>query len=363
MRRLLAALTALALGVLLTGTPARAAEREKWDTRVFALVPPPGAPAYVHVHTNGHVYAGTYAAPSDQRSAVFEWTRDGRLLHSWRVPGQDPSGEHGVQVAGQTRAGRLIVLDTSTSRILLLSPTTGRWRTVATLPEGSVPNYVSWGPRGLFVTDYANGVIYRVARSGRVRVWLRDPALDGVAGFGTTGIRYLPGQHAFYVTQQTDSTGGTAPTNGVLLRIGVDDRGRPDGIEPVWSSAPTDLPDGFGIGRSGHVYIAMAGLTNRLVEVDPRTGETIDSFPDSSPDSSLGSSVGSSVGTPGTGDNGSTIPFDTPCSATFLGRSVLVANQSAVAEDSTHMAVLDVHVAERGRAPYLPSSAGFSARR
>ena len=96
------------------------------------------------------------------------------------------------------------------------------------------------------------------------------------------------------------------------------------------------------LARSGRIYVANAGLTNQLVQLSP-TGEELDRFPDA----------------PGGGENGSAIPFDTPCSATFLGTSVLVANQSAVQEDASHMAILRVHVGERGRAPYLPRAATF----
>ena len=56
------------------------------------------------------------------------------------------------------------------------------------------------------------------------------------------------------------------------------------------------------------------------------------------------------------GANGSPIPFDTPSSATFLGTRVLVANQSFFG-DTSHHAILDVAVGERGRATYLPSNA------
>ncbi len=66
---------------------------------------------------------------------------------------------------------------------------------------------------------------------------------------------------------------------------------------------------------------------------------------------------------PLTGDNGSPIPFDTPCSATFLGTKVLVANQSAIFGDAGHQAILAVEVGERGRAPYLPKQARFRYRR
>ena len=315
----------------------------KWTTTVFARVPSPGAPAYVHAHTNGRVYAGTYAAPDGQASKVFEWTREGTLLRSWAVPGQDLAGEHGVQVAAQTRTGRLVVLDTTTSRVLTLDVRTGRFRTVATLPAGSVPNYATGGPGGLYVTDYGDGVVWRVARSGEVTEWLRDPVLDGVAGFGTTGIRYLPEDRAFLLTQQTLSTGAALPTNGALLRVPLEGRA-PGAVEVLWTSQPTDLPDGFGIGRrTGHVYVAMVGPTNRIAEIDPETGQEVDSFP----------------ATPLTGENGSEIPFDSPCNATFLGKAVLVANQSAVAGDASHHAVLRVFVGERGVAPYLPRRATF----
>ena len=65
--------------------------RERWDTRVFAHVPSPGYPAFVYVHPNGRVYAGTYTNPrgDSSPSRVFEWTRGGTLQRSWTVPGQD----------------------------------------------------------------------------------------------------------------------------------------------------------------------------------------------------------------------------------------------------------------------------------
>jgi hypothetical protein len=340
-RRPLAALAVLLLAaVLLPAGPAGADPRGAWDTRVFSLVPAPGHPAYVHVHTNGRVYAGTYTAPgSAVPSKVFEWSRDGTLLRSWRVPGQHLDEEHGVQVANQTRRGRLVLLETSTRSVLTLDVRTGRFRRVATFPDGAVPNYASWGPGGaLYVTDYGDGVVWRLPPGSRTpQRWFEAPALDGAVGFGSTGIRYRPGRHDFLLTQQTVSDGSDLPTDGALYRLPVDGRGRPGELERLWSSAPGDLPDGFGIGRSGHVYVALAGLSNQLVELTAR-GEEVARFPEA----------------PLTGDNGSPIPFDTPCSATFLGRRVLVANQSAVRGDPGHQAILDVFVGERGRAPYLP---------
>ncbi len=337
MKRL--ALLLLTATLLMPVAPAHAVER--FETTVFAKVPSPGAPAYVFAHTNRRVYAGTYAAVEPGTpSRVFEWDRKGTLLRSWQVPGQKAGAEHGVQVANQTRSGRLVVLDTSTSTVRTLDIRTGRWRTVARLP-GAVPNYATWGPGGvLFVTDYAAGRIWKVGRRGHAKVWFSSSALDGALGFGTTGIVFRTKQRDLLITQQTTlDGGGVTPTQGFLYRLPVRRGGRAGTLETLWTSQPGDLPDGFGIGRrTGHVYIAMAGLTNQVVEVDPRTGTEVARFPE----------------VPITGDNGSPIPFDTPCSATFLGTRILVANQSAIQGDAGHHAILAVEVGERGRRPFLP---------
>jgi sugar lactone lactonase YvrE len=343
MRRLLFLVLVLVLAGL-SPAPSVSAAAAKWDTTVFAKVPSPGYPAYVHVHTNGRVYAGTYAAVEPGTpSRVFEWNRKGTLLRSWEVPGQPSSADHGVQVANQTRSGRLVVLDTATSTVRTLNTKNGAWRTVAHLP-GAVPNYATWGPGGaLLVTDYGAGRIWKVGRRGKAKVWFTSPALEGAAGFGTTGIVFRKPERDLLITQQTASDGGGAtPTQGVLYRLPIQRGGRPGTIETLWTSQPTDLPDGFGIGRSGHIYIANAGLTNQIVELDAE-GNEVDRFPDA----------------PLSGDNGSAVPFDTPCSATFLGTRILVANQSAVQGDASHQAVLAVEVGERGRKPWLPRRAVF----
>ena len=174
-----------------TGDPdARAVER--FTTRVFATVPRPGFPAYAFAHRNGRVYAGTYTNPTGdtQRSKVFEWSRSGALLRSWRVPGQDLSQDHGVQVATNDAAGRLVLLEKSTRRIMRLNVTNGRFTTYSRLPAGSIPNYAAWAPSGaLYVSDYAKGTIWKVPPGGgRARAWFSDPRLTGAAEFGTTGL-------------------------------------------------------------------------------------------------------------------------------------------------------------------------------
>jgi sugar lactone lactonase YvrE len=346
MSRLLRGLAvAISAGLLSSGLPAPApAVDGHWTTSVFATVPEPaekgrGGPAYVFAHRNGKVYAGSYQDPNGAGvpSRVFEWSADGTPLRSWPVPGQDLAAEHGVQVANQTRNGRLVVLETSTSTVRTLSLRSGRWRTIATLP-GATPNYATWGPGGaLYVTDYAQGVLWKVSPRGVARPWFRSTALEGMAGFGTTGIAFRRATRDLLITQQTSPD---TPTQGHLYRLPIQHGGSPGTLQTLWTSQPGDLPDGFGIGRSGHVYVALAGLAAQLVELTA-TGAEVDRFPE----------------LPLTGDNGSEVPFDTPCSATFLGTRVLVANQSAVAGDASHQAILAVDVGETGLTPYLPRRA------
>lgn len=335
-------LAAVALAVGL-GTPTDAATRARGNTRVFSLVPAPGYPAYVHAHTNGRVYAGNYIhSGSSQRSRVFEWTSGGTLLRSWTVPGQVLSEDHGVQVANQTADGLLVLLETSTRSILTLDLANGRFRRVAQLPQGATPNYATWGPGGaLYVTDYSEGVIWRLAHGAHTPTrWFSSPSLSSVE-FGTTGIRYRPAQHDLLITQGSTTDGKDVPTNGHLYRLPITSAGKPGSLRTLWTSRPGDLPDGFGIARSGHLYVALAGLANQVVELGSGGAEI----------ARFGQAV--------TGDNGSAVPFDTPCSATFTGTRILVANQSAVAGDASHQAILDVEVGEAGQAPYLPSTATF----
>jgi sugar lactone lactonase YvrE len=337
------ALLLVGLLALSLWSPASGATRPRGDTRVFSLMPAPGFPAYVHAHTNGRVYAGTYVhSGSTTPSKVVEWSATGTLLRSWSVPGQVLDKDHGVQVANQTHDGKLVLLETSTASILTLDVRTGRFQRAVRFPDGTVPNYATWGPGGsLFVTDYGHGVVWKVPHGSRTpQRWFSSPALSSVE-FGTTGIRYRPASHDLLISQQTSTDGASLPTNGHLYRLPVTSDGRPGTLRTLWTSRPGDLPDGFGIARSGHVYVALSGLSNQLVELSA-TGQEITRF-----------------GQPVTGDNGSAVPFDTPCSATFLGTRVLVANQSAVAGDPSHQALLDVEVGEPGLAAYVPTTATF----
>jgi sugar lactone lactonase YvrE len=361
-----------ALGVVLvvlvallgnSGTGQAQTTRSRWDTRVLSHVAAPGYPAYAYAHPNGRVYAGTYSNPTgdSMRSRVFEWTAHGTLLRSWTVPGQHLDDEHGVQVALSDSRGRLVLLEKSTSRILLLNTRTGRFSRYATLPDlptcgvsdtkhcspnaedkPAIPNYAAWGPHGaMYVSDYGQAVIWRVPPGGgKPRVWFSSRKLDG-GEFGTAGLVLAPSHKALLLTQQSSmGLGETNPTSGKLYRLPFRANGKAGSLKLVWESQPGDLPDGFGVAKSGRIYIANAGLSNQIVVIK-HDGTELERFPK----------------TPGTGENGSSVPFDTPSSATFLGDRILVANQSYFGNTANH-AILDVQVGEPGVPIFIPRRAG-----
>ena len=213
----------LALAALAAVAPAATQARDRFDTRVLAKVPAPGYPAQAYVHPNGRVYEGTYLNPNAGAvpSRVFEFDgQDGTLLRSWSVPGQDLSGQQAVQVTTSDANGDLVILDNNPARVLKLDRDTGEFRVYSTFAdvEGGAkprPNYGAWGPDGsLYVTDYGQGLIWRVPPGGDPAVvWLRDARLEGSVDFGTTGLALAGDRRTLLVAQ-----GSSAVGNGELNR-------------------------------------------------------------------------------------------------------------------------------------------------
>jgi hypothetical protein len=167
-------------------------------------------------------------------------------------------------------------------------------------------------------------------------VWLSDRKLDG-GEFGTTGLALAADQRTLLIGQGSSAgLGDGNPATGKIYAVEIRADGMPAEMRQLWESGPTDLPDGFGVARSGRLYVPLAGTANQIAVVAP-DGTEIERFPNSS----------------GGGDNGSPIPFDTPSSARFLGTRLIVANQSFTG-DRDNQALLDVEVSEPGLAELIP---------
>jgi sugar lactone lactonase YvrE len=311
---------------LLALAPAAAA-RPRFDMRTFALIPKPGFPAMAYVSPGHRVYEGTYDNPAGDTvpSRVLEYSSGGALLRSWTIRGQDLSGPHGVQVGTMDAKRRLILLDKSPPRVLRLERNSGRQTVYATFPAEVVPNYAAWGTdRALYVTDYEGATIWRVPPGGgAAKVWLKDAALDG-GPFGLTGIRLAKDRHTLVVAMQSQA--GAGNPSGRLITIPILEGGKPGPIKEVWASGPAEGPDGFGIARSGKIYISLL-VGNQIAVVNPDgTEETRISSP----------------------------RFDAPSSVSFLGTRLMVANQSYVMGSAANQAILDVEAGERGLREFIP---------
>ncbi len=142
-----------------------------------------------------------------------------------------------------------------------------------------MPNYSVWGPKGeLYVTDFTQAVIWRVPPGGGTpQPWFTDKRLDGLE-FGTTGIALSPDRRALYVMQQTSlGLGELSIGTGKLYKLPIASDGRPGSLSKVWESRLAELPDGFGIAKSGRIYIGNAGLMQQIVVLDAAARRSSDS--------------------------------------------------------------------------------------
>ena len=261
------------------------------------------------MHPNGRIYEGTYDNPSGDTVALAR-LRVPRRRHAAAlvdVQGQDLSQPHGVQVGDQRRARAASSCSTrAPPRALLLDARDGRAdASTRRSRPASIPNYAAWGPDGsLYVTDYGQPIIWRVPPGGGAARG-RGCTTRGstAASSAPPGIALAADRKTLLVATQSEAGGAAGnPTTGRLWTVPIDGD-KPGEMKQLWESRPVDGPDGFAIARSGNVYVALLAA-NQIAVVGP-DGAEIERFPQQ----------------PGTGDNGSEVPFDSPSSARFLGHA------------------------------------------
>jgi streptogramin lyase len=340
-------LTLLAVCALL----APAALARSFPVQVFARMPAPGYPASAVLSRDGFIYAGSFKplqGGSDAPSKVFAFGPGGAIARSYTITGQTPGQPHGVQVSVSDAQGDLYLLDQAPARVLVLDPATGSQRTWATFPQlpggnAPEPDFAAWGPDGsLYVTDYAQYVIWRIPPGGgQAKVWMSNPAFNGVI-VGPAGIALMADRHTLMF-----DTGGEVGTgaSGVLYTVPIEPNGSPGPLHTVWTSAAAEAPDGFAIARSGDIYVSLVGpLANAVVELSP-SGQELARVPANAVSNAM-----------------MPIPFDAPGSVLFLGSRIIVGNQSAINQDTAHMALLEVGVGEPGLPIYVPPKPPRQAR-
>jgi sugar lactone lactonase YvrE len=338
--------------------PAALASRPPLDIRVFARVPNPGQPEPVAVGPDRRIYVGTNQQANGDSvapSVVFVFSRAGRLRDAIELRGQQLDQSHGIQGLAFDGEGRLYALDRSAvPRVVRINLNTGRQRdfalfrdvpscsssgrsrncsaTTGDLP--AAPDYAAFAPDGhLYVTDIDQALIWRVPPDGgRPRVWFTDPRLESI--FGPNGIQVMgDGRTLVFADTVASQSSGHFPA-GALYSLRVKADGGPEALVELWISRPADGPDGFAIARSGTIYVALAGA-NQIVVLSPQ-GDELARAP-ATPVDNLALDV----------------PLDGPASMAFLGRRLLVTNQSPSGNPSS-WAVLDVFAGEPGLPLFYP---------
>jgi sugar lactone lactonase YvrE len=241
--------------------------------------------------------------------------------------------------------GRLYVADRNPPRVLALDfsvspPTQATYATFPDLPHCSSappPRAPSSNPGDslvdglafdragvLYVSDVQKATIFRVRPGGGAgEIWFQDPRLDGP--FGVNGLAVEPTGRRL-VMAVTISNPPDSADQGSIYSLPLVDRPGPGDLTLFHRyPEPMAAPDGITFGRSGRLYVAMAG-TNQISILDPGGGE-VARFPTTQENARQ------------------EIPWDTPASPVLDGRgSLLVTNQSYINAIPQHWAVLDTWV-------------------
>src|SRR5205085_454065 len=275
--------------------PCWAFARTPYEVRTFARVPSPGSPEPVVVAPGRTVYVGTNqqgkgsGADAASPSRIFAFSPGGRLLRSYVLQRQALDEDHGIQGLALDGDGLLYVLDRSSDpRVVVLDPVTGLQRRYAsfrdvptcsaagrqtdcsaTVNDASAgPDYAVFAPDGtMYVTDIDQALIWRVKRGGgRAEVWFTDPRLESL--YGPNGVQVLGDGHTLLFVNSASNPSAGNPTTGRLYRLPIGPHGGPGNLTQLWESRPADGPDGFALGRSGKIYLALAAA-NQLVVISP----------------------------------------------------------------------------------------------
>jgi sugar lactone lactonase YvrE len=349
--------------VLLTVVSAPALAREPLDIGVFAKIGPPGQPEPIAIGPDGRVYVGTNQlghGDADAPSKIFAFSAEGELLQEYELQGQPLDEDHGIQGLLFDGSGLLYVLDRSADpRVVVLDPVTGeqlRYASFRDVPpctpvstgecaEDAVdspagPDYGVFSPSGdLYVTDVDQALIWRVPPGGgEAEIWLTDRRLESV--FGPNGIQFMADGRTLLFANTASNPFAGDPTTGRLYTVQVQDDGTAGPLTQVWESLPLDGPDGLAIGRSGNVYVALAGA-NQVALLSPEFAEL------------------ARVPSDPLANQQEEIPLDGPASLAFLGERLLISNHSPIRGDPDSWAILDLFAGESGlplHYPVIPGS-------
>jgi len=331
------ALLALALA------PSPAPAQTLGASTVVAPVPFPGYPEGIAVRGNRFYVAGSAALGQPLGSAYVNAydIGTGALAAVYPITITNPfAGMSAGSCVAFGADGALYAIEPFIGIIRMsLNPKNEQSVYSAFTPAGpTLLNDLAFDANGnLYVTDSFAATIYRIPPGGGApSVWFHDARLAGDprVPFGVNGIRINKDDGKVYVTVTAEN--GTL--DGVIYRLPVVDSPAPSDLEefhryPFVFGFPPTLPgpDGIAFGRSGKLYVCLAGTSQISVLRPDSSEEARYSGPAANP--------------------GGATPWANPANIAFdtQTRSLLVTNHaSLVPFDPSLFVVFDVFVDDKG---------------
>lgn len=315
------------------------------DSQVVTRVVASGYPEGIATRGNQFYVSGPASFDQPLGSAYVKAydMSTGAAVNTYPITITNPyAGISGASCAAFGPDGKLYVIEPFVGVIRMnLDPGNTQSVYSAFIPTGpSLLNDLAFGEDGsLYVTDSFAATIYRIPPGGGAPlVWFQDPRLvgDPAFPFGVNGIRVDKNNKQLYVsvTVENDSL------QGVIYRLPL--VANPTAADLVEFHRYNDVeygfppvipgPDGIAFGKSGKLYVALAGTSQISVLRSDGTEEVRYDGP--------------------AAISGGSMPWANPANITFDDRNeaLLVTNHaSLVPYDQTLFAVFDVLVDDKAQ--------------
>lgn len=294
------------------------------ELALFTRVPSPGTPDGIAVDGDGTVYVSTNnGAAQGERgpSRILVFRSDGETATSFTVTGQPDDHAFGVTGIALDGRGGIVALDAATGRVLHFDIASGRQSVVATLfdlprcrtviamESGCEPgiNDARPFPRGLafdqagnlFVTDSAQGVVWRIAPDAERPIPWSNATVFG-SGNGPAAIAVEPGGSVLAVV--SEAVDPATRGGGGVYRIPVHANGTSGSPALVAAFARGELPHGLALLSDDSLAVSLAGAD--AVVLLGAAGDPVRRISGSAGD----------------------VKLDTPANLTFAGATLLVTN-------------------------------------
>lgn len=313
------------------------------DSKVIAPVPFPGYPEGIAVHGSLVYVSGpaAFGVPGNlDASKIFAFDiNTGALVKTISIQGQTRYPK-AISCIAFGEDDDLYVLDEEQG-VLKINVETGQqsvysagfhpvYTSAFNPPAPILLNDLAFDKNGyLYVTDSFEATIWRVPPGGGTpQVWFQDSRIDGP--FGPNGVRIDPKSNNLYFTVTFDATG-----QGYIYTLPLVNHPSASDLQLFHTYTPGAGPDGIAFGKSGKLYVALAGYSQISVLAPDSTEQARFSGPAQNPDGST-----------------NPLPWANPANIAFNNHTgaLLVTNHASLTglpDPSPLFAVFDVYVNDK----------------